>query len=236
MIDLSRRSTEVEYMDGEDVTPDEFAACMKDLALVNTVTLARRPTLAFIDRALRATAPDRVLTVMDVGFGEGDMLRAIGRLARRRGRAIRLVGVDLNPRSEVVAKAVTPPDMPIAYSTGDYADWPPDDAIDLVISSIVTHHMTQDEILRFLQWMEARAQLGWLINDLHRHLFPYYGFALLATVMRWHPFVRHDGPVSIARAFTRHDWDRLLALAGVSGDAVVQWWFPFRYCVERVRW
>lgn len=236
MIDLRTRSAEAEYMDGDDVSPEEFAACLKDLARVNVVTLARRPTLAFIDCALQATASDRAVTVMDVGFGEGDMLRAVARLARRRGRPVRLVGVDLNPRSEAVARAVTPADMPIAYWTGDYGDWAPGDPVDIVISSIVAHHMTQDEIVRFLQWMEARAQLGWLVNDLHRHWFPYYGFALLATVMRWHPFVRHDGPVSIARAFTRRDWAALLALAGAPTDTVVQWWFPFRYCVARARW
>lgn len=236
MIDLYQRSPEQELMDGDDVSPQEYAACMRDLARVNVVTLAPRPTLAFIDRAFRATPQDRVLTVMDVGFGEGDMLRAIHRLAVRRGRQVRLVGVDLNARSVIAASAVTPAEMRIEYWTGDYEVWAPDQPIDIVISSLVTHHMTQGEILRFLQWMEARARLGWLINDLHRHWFPYYGFTLLATVMRWHPFVRHDGPVSIARAFTRKDWGLLLRLAGLSGITAVRWWFPFRYCVERVKW
>lgn len=236
MTDLRQRSHEPELMDGDEVTPAEYAACMRDLARVNTVTLARRPTLAFIDRLLRATSGDRALTIMDVGFGGGDMLRTIHRLVRRRGREARLIGVDLNPRSEAVAAAFTPAAMRIAYHTGDYATWPDSDPIDVVISSLVTHHMTEGEIIRFLQWMEARARLGWVVNDLHRHWFAFHGFRLLATVMRWHPFVRHDGPVSIARAFRKDDWRRLLGLAGTPDAATVQWWFPFRYCVVRPKW
>lgn len=223
-------------MDGNDVTPAEFAACMRDLAQVNLLTLARRPTLGFIDRALQASAGDRVLSIMDVGFGAGDMLRAIQRLARRRSREVRLIGIDLNPRSKPAAVALTPVDMCIAYHTGDYADWPAGDPIDIVVSSLVTHHMRQDEIICFLEWMESRATLGWLVNDLHRHWFAFHGFRFLATAMRWHPFVRHDGPVSIARAFTRADWHDLLRLARASQAVTVRWRFPFRYCVERQKW
>ena len=236
MTDLRQRSRDPELMDGDEVTPAEYAACMQDLARVNSITLARRPTLAFIDRVLRATPGDRVLTIMDVGFGEGDMLRTIHRLARRRGRDVRLIGVDQNPRSKAVAVAFTPVAMQIVFHTGDYAIWPDSDPIDIVISSLVTHHMTESEIIRFLQWMEERTRLGWVINDLHRHWFAFHGFRLLATIMRWHPFVRHDGPVSIARAFIKDDWHRLLVLAGTSQPATVQWWFPFRYCVARSKW
>jgi hypothetical protein len=52
--------------------------------------------------------------------------------------------------------------------------------------------------------------------------------------MRWHPFVRHDGPVSISRAFRPDDWRRLLAAAAVR-DARIERWFPFRLCVSKVR-
>jgi SAM-dependent methyltransferase len=229
MPDFTHRATEDEWMDGADVRPEEFAACMRDLAKVNTVTLARRPTLAFVDAAL-AAAPGRELTVLDVGFGAGDMLRA---LARRFGTRVRLIGIDLNPRSEPVARAATPPDLAIEYRTGDaYALEEP---LDLVVSSLVTHHMSDAELPRFLHWMEARARLGWLVNDLHRHPVPYYGFGALAAAMRWHPFVRHDGPLSIARAFTRAEWEERLRGAEIAG-ARVGWWFPFRYCVERRRW
>lgn len=226
-------------MDGADVPQDVFAACMDDLARVNTLTLARRPTLAFIDAELRALPPDGTLTVLDVGFGSGDMLRAIRHRAEQQGRQnpqIRLIGIDLNPRSAPVARQLTSPDMQIEFHTGDVFAWPEDQPVDLVISSLVTHHMQDDEIIRFLGWMEHNAQAGWLVNDLHRHRLPYHGFRWLARLMRWHGFVQHDGPLSIARAFRRDDWRALLQNAQLESVAAIRWWFPFRYCVERRKW
>ena len=236
MPDFTRRADEPELMDGDTVSQAQFAACMRDLATVNSVTLARRPTLAFVAAALRAAPQGRVPTVLDIGFGEGDMLRAIARLCERRGIKVRLVGIDLNPRSEPAARAATPAAMGIDFRTGDAFAWPAGEPLDLVISSLVTHHMADEEILRFLRWMEAHARLGWLINDLHRHWLPYYGFTAIAAAMRWHAFVRHDGPLSIARAFVRADWETRLGAAGVAGQARIAWWFPFRYCVERPKW
>lgn len=233
MVDLALRSTEPEWMDGADVSQAVYTACLTDLAVVNGLTLARPPTLAFLDAAFRRAPADRPLHVLDVGFGAGDMLRAIHRRARQRGRAVRLTGVDLNPRSLAVAKAGTPEEMAIDWRIGDLYAWPEDDPVDLVISSLVAHHMTDGEILRFLAWMEGHARTGWFINDLHRHAVAYHGFRLLSWAMRWHPFVRHDGPLSIARAFRRVDWEALLAEADLGGAARIAWRFPFRYCVTR---
>lgn len=223
-------------MDGEDVSAAEFAACIEDLARVNTVTLARPPTLAFIDRAVRGTAKETMVTIVDVGFGAGDMLRAVARRLPGSGRTARLIGYDINPRSAPVAQRLTPAQLGIEFRTGNAFAIGEEETVDLVISSLVTHHMTDAEIVRFLRWMESRSRLGWFVNDLHRHWFPFHGFRLLAAVMRWHPFVRHDGPLSIARSFRREDWQALLEQAGLADKARIRWRFPFRYCVERTKW
>src|SRR3546814_8545014 len=74
------------------------------------MTMAARPTLGFLGRATLGMTRVRVL---DVGFGDGDMLRRIARWAARRGIAAELVGVDLNPRSERAARLHTPPGLAI---------------------------------------------------------------------------------------------------------------------------
>ncbi|WP_337303143.1 methyltransferase domain-containing protein [Sphingomonas sp. MMO-176] len=227
---LSRRAEAEELMDADDLPVDTYAAVVADLARVNTVTLARRPTLAFLARSARGR--DR-LRVLDVGFGDGDMLRAIAVWARRRRLAVDLVGVDLNPRSEAAARRHTPADAPIRYVTGDYADlagqrW------DVVVSSLVAHHMTREQLIAFLRFMEAESRIGWFVNDLHRHGVAHAGFPLLARLARWHPIVRHDGRLSIARSYRPAEWPPLLAAAGVA-DARVFRAFPFRLCVERRR-
>lgn len=230
--DFSRRSTEAEWMDDETVDYDTFRGCLHDLAQVNVVTLAHGPTLAFLER-LRGDgglALGRPVEIVDVGSGHGDLLRAIARWAARKGVEVRLTGVDLNPWSARAAAEATT--APIRWLTSDLFDY--DEPCDIVVSSLFTHHLTDPQIVRFLAWMERTAKVGWFINDLHRHPFPFYGFGLLARVMRWHPFVIHDGPVSIARAFSAADWRGLLAQAGVTG-AQVRWRFPFRLCVGKAR-
>lgn len=220
-----------EQMDAADLDPAVYADVLTDLASVNRWTLSARPTIDFVARAVG----DRTsFSLLDVGYGDGDMLRAIARWAGRRGIAARLTGVDLNPRSEAVARAATPADMRIDYRTGDYLDHVAE-GHDLIISSLVAHHMRHDQLLTFLRAMEAVARRGWHINDLHRHRLAYAGYPLLARLMRWHRIVREDGQLSIARAFRPAEWRPLLAAAGIGAEARVMRRFPFRICVERLR-
>jgi 2-polyprenyl-3-methyl-5-hydroxy-6-metoxy-1,4-benzoquinol methylase len=227
---LAQRWRQDEQMDAADLPAEEYAAVLADLARVNVLTMSARPTLAFL---ARATAGRTRFRLLDVGFGQGDMLRAIARWAARRGIVADLVGIDLNPNSAPAARAATPPGMAVDYRTGDYRDLA-GEGWDCVISSFVTHHMDEAQIDAFLRFMEAESALGWMVNDLHRHRFAWYGFPLLAGLMRWHPIVRADGRLSIARSFKRAEWEAMLAAAGVRGATVLRR-FPFRLCVERLR-
>lgn len=229
---LRTRSLQPEILDTEAVTDAQYAAVLADLAVVNTVTRARPPTLAFLARAARR-APGRTLRVLDVGFGEGDMLRRIHRWGARRGLPLELAGIDLNPGCAAAARAATPPEMGIDYRTGDVFEVMPG-GYDLIISSLFTHHLDDDQCIVFLRWMEASASLGWFVNDLHRHALAYYGFRTLAAVAGWNPIVQTDGAISVTRAFRRRDWERLLQAAGVTG-AVIAWKLPFRYCLSRLK-
>lgn len=218
-------------MDAAGLPPATYAAVLADLAQVNAVTLAARPTLGFLGRAITGGT----LRLLDVGFGHGDMLRRIAKWAARRGIAAELVGIDLNPRSAEIAREATDPALPIAYRTGDYATlsrerW------DVVTSSLVAHHMSTGQLVRFLRFMEEESARGWFVNDLHRHRLAHAGFPLLARAMRWHPIVREDGTLSIARAYRPAEWPLLLEAAGIpEGAARVRRIFPFRLCVERLR-
>lgn len=230
MTDLAQRTIAEEQMDAPDLDPEVYDAVLAGLAQVNTVTMTRRPTLAFLARALGHRTS---FSLLDVGFGQGDMLRAIRRWADRRGIEARLTGVDLNPRSRHAAEQATPAAMDIAYRTGDYADL---GAFDLIVSSLVAHHMTHRELVAFLAHMEAHARIGWLVNDLHRHRLAHLGFPLLARLMGWPRIVREDGTLSIARAYRPAEWPPILAEAGIpAGAARIFRAFPFRLCVERRR-
>lgn len=224
---LAARAIAEELMDADDLDAGTYAAVVHDLAKVNTLTLARRPTINFLQ-----SIKTRRLKILDVGFGDGDMLRTIARWATKNAVDATLVGIDLNPRSALAANDATPSGVNIDYRTGDYADlagehW------DVVISSLVAHHMTHGQLIAFIRFMEAESKAGWLINDLHRHGFAYLGFPLLATIMRWHPIVRHDGQLSIARSYRPQEWPAILEEAGVKGATVARK-FPFRLCVSKI--
>jgi len=229
MTSLAVRAIAEELMDADDLDSETYTAVVGDLATVNAVTMAARPTLDFL---ARGTVGMRGFRLLDVGYGDGDMLRRIARWAKRRGVEAELVGVDLNPRSEIAAKAHTPAGMTIDWRSGDYADlagqgW------DFIISSLVAHHMTHDQLVAFLRFMDGQAARGWLVNDLHRHRFAHWGFPILARLFGWHRIVRHDGTLSIARSYRPAEWPPILAEAGVT--ARVYRAFPYRLCVEHLR-
>lgn len=238
MLDFSKRSNDTEWMDSPEVDAEEFRACLADLARVNRLTLGYRPTLDFLDRLLASGHPGRPIAIVDVGSGYGDMLREIDAWALRRGVEVSLTGIDVNPWARVAASAATRSRRQIQWVTADVFAYNPPGGIDVVVSSLFTHHLPDSSIVRFLAWMEANARLGWFINDLHRHPLPYHLFRGFAKLAGLHHFVQHDGPVSIARAFVPADWRRLLLAGGIDQDPVedpveIEWKLPFRLTVGR---
>ena len=230
MIDLRSRAAGPEILDGEDVGAQTFTRVMDDLASVSRLMLAYGPTIGFLHRATRALPRGSSVRILDVGCGEGDLLRRIRRWACGRGLQAQLTGIDLNPRSAVAARARTPAVAAIDYVTGDIFDRA-DDA-DLVVSSLFAHHLTDAQVIRFLGWMQRHARRGWFINDLHRHPVAYPGFGIAARAAGWHPIVRRDGQTSVARGFRPQEWRELLARAEVA--ARVRWTPMFRLCVEKI--
>jgi ubiquinone/menaquinone biosynthesis C-methylase UbiE len=226
---LDERRDTSELMDDPALPPATYQAVLGDLASVNSITLAHRPTLNFLYQAL---GKRKEFTLLDVGFGQGDMLRAIAYWAKKRGIKAQLIGVDLNPGSAPAARAVTDVSAGIEFVTGDYRDT--NFGFDFIVSSLVAHHMEREELVAFLRFMDSQAGAGWFVNDLHRHALSYYGYPILAQLMGWHPIVRMDGQTSIARSFRPHEWSEMLAEAGVTG-ACVERFFPFRLCVRQIR-
>ena len=235
-VDLSRRAAPSElpeWMD-EPCAYEDFRQCLIDLGQVNRLTFSYRPTLDFLDRLVATRKTPEPLRVADVGSGGGDMLRRVEVWARRRGVAVTLTGIDLNPYAARAAREFMRPDSQIAWITGDayiYAE-----PVDVVLSSLFTHHLEEDEIVRFLAWSDATARYGWFVNDLCREATPYRLFGVLAKAMRWHRFVQHDGPISFRRSFQEEDWQRMVAMAGIApGAAKLSRWTPGRLCVERIK-
>lgn len=232
-LSFHRRAQLTELMD-EPCPYEEFRDCLRDLEQVNRTVLAYRPTLHWLRQfATSATEP---LHILDVGSGGGDMLRRIERWARHSHTPVRLTGLDLNSHAARSAREFAPPSSQIEFLTSDVFSFAPPASVDIVLSSLFTHHLSDGQIVRFLQWMERTAQRGWFINDLERSSRSYRLFKLLARMRGWHPFVVHDGPVSIQRSFSREDWRSFVRQAGLAllPIEIVPAW-PGRLCVARVK-
>jgi SAM-dependent methyltransferase len=230
--DFSRRADLDELMDGE-CTREEMRACLRDIARVNRWLLAYRPLLQWLGSLdlARIGAPVRIL---DVGCGYGDGLRRVERWARRREIPVELTGIDLNPDAAVIASEASGASSRIHWVSSNVFAYAPVQRPHLVVSSLFTHHLSDDGVVRFLRWMEEQALVGWFIHDLVRHPIPYQLFRLLAWGTRLHPFVRYDGPVSILRSFVPEDWLRMSAEAGLQQKQVtIRAYTPGKLCVMR---
>jgi SAM-dependent methyltransferase len=233
--DLSHRSDQGEWLDDAELQPEELARVLRDLARFNGAMFGHRPIIAFLLRAAAHAGQGQTLTVLDVGCGYGDLLRAVRRAFDRRGLPIRLIGLDLSRETIRIAQAATDAADKIAYQAGDVFAFRPLEPVDVVVSSLLTHHMSDEMITAFLRFMEQTARRGWLIYDLQRHIVPYAFIGLMGKLTRLHPMVIHDGRISVARSLTRAEWDERLDAAGIAREAVKLRWFLFRFVIERLK-
>ena len=235
-VDFRSRAQLTELMD-EPCSREELRGALHDIARLNRWFLAYRPVLDWLGSILDGSHPLAVaepIRIVDVGCGYGDGLRRIERWARARGIAVELTGLDVSPDAVVIAREASPPECGIRWVAADIFAYRPEKPVDLVISSQFTHHLGENDIVRFLEWMERNAELGWFINDLSRAAVPYRFLQIFARVARLHHIVRNDGPVSIARAFVPEDWQRMSAAAGLNASEVtVRGFKPARLCVSR---
>jgi SAM-dependent methyltransferase len=232
--DFRRRANLTEIMD-EPCSRDDLRACLRDIARTNRWTFAYRPLLHWLD-AVAASLPslDEPLRILDVGCGYGDGLRRMERWASARGIAVHLTGLDLNPDAIAIAAEATAASSRIEWVAADVLGYAPVHAPHLVVSSLFTHHLGEEQIIQFLKWMEIHARWGWFINDLSRAAVPYFVFRTVSRLVGLHPFVQYDGPVSIARSFVAADWEKMCAAAGLGHASVdIQAFKPARLCVSR---
>jgi SAM-dependent methyltransferase len=233
-IDFSKRAPLTERMD-EPCSREEMRDCLRDIDKLNRWMLGYLPTMNWLN-AVRANLPllRLPLSILDVGCGDGEGLRRIEQWAKKHGIAVDLVGIELNMDAAALATEARPKWSRIRYYHGNVFGYRPEKPIHLVISSLLTHHLNDADVVRFLQWMEKHAEIGWFINDLSRSEFA-YRFIRVFTKMAWlHPFVQQDAPISIARSFVLDDWQRLCRAAGLKDTEVEIFNVrPARLCLAR---
>jgi SAM-dependent methyltransferase len=212
-----------ELLDGPLDDPAVLRGNLHDLARINRWFGGTSASAHALDRLLgQRTVPH---TLLDVGTGAADIPVALIADQARRGRPLRVTAVDSRP--EVIDAAVLlDPHLPTTQGlTLDVVDGRglpfPGGSFDVVHCSLLVHHLEPRDAIAFLRDAGRVARLGVVVNDLVRARRTWVGSRILLPLMTRNRYTRHDGPMSVQRAYTRVELRALLAGANLRPVAEV---------------
>ena len=85
----------------------------------------------------------------------------------------------------------------------------PDASADIVTGSQFIHHFQGERLVEMVMHMLRASIYGVVINDIHRHPVPYTAVWLTTRIISRNRYIRHDGPLSVAKGFKGKDWREL---------------------------
>ncbi len=209
----------------------ERARNLAEIARLNGVFGGRLVTLRQVRRLAARLPAGRPVTVLDLGTGSADVPRALVRWARHARRPIRVFALDRDPATLAVARDAVEGYPEIVLLQGDAEALPfGAGAVDVAISGLTLHHLEPSAAIAYLRAMDRVARAGIVVNDLARSR---YGWALVWLVSRLLAcgrMSRHDGPLSVRRAYTAEEARALCARAGMHGAEVTRYGPLLRFC------
>lgn len=162
-------------------------------------------------------------SLLDIGFGGGDITRSIERWARKDGHSIKITAVDPDERAFTYCQENYPnseTEWLQCTSTDLLADGL---TYDIVISNHVLHHLPDKEILKLLQETEQLCRRKAIFNDIERSTIGYYLFSVFSRLFFRNSFITKDGLTSIRRSFKKQELKELIPQTWKVKRA-----FPFR--------
>jgi ubiquinone/menaquinone biosynthesis C-methylase UbiE len=222
---MKREEHARERLDGPLPAAD-LAASLADIERLNERFGGHRLSLDEVARRLATVPRDRHAVVLDVGGGRGDLARHLVTWARRARRPLRVIVLERDAATATLARAHCAAMPEIVVIQGDATALPlAEGSVDVALTVLTLHHLDRDAAATALAEMRAVARAGVVVNDLLRTRLA-WGLVWLATrVYARHPVSRHDGPLSVRRAY---DVEELRVLAEKAGLG------PFT--VQRVPW
>jgi SAM-dependent methyltransferase len=202
------RSTQAEYFDAPERPASERLAAFRELDRVNQLFRFEHPFVSRLPSWL-GEARCASLEILDVGAGTGLLGRVLSKWAARHGWDWRFTNLDLNPLP-------LPPAEAARIVAGSALQLPfADGRFDLVLASQMTHHLTDEEVVR--HWREAWrvTRDAMFICDLHRNVGFYALLGPALRLMGTGAQLRQDGLISVKRGFRRREWLDLAARANI---------------------
>ena len=237
---MQRVAGATELLDGPLDDPEVLAGNLRDMRRFNRwlsgVALSRVAIDALVGRQAD-TGTD--ITLLDVGTGGADIPVALLADWRRRDRRLDVTAVDSRPEVLLAARMARPSIdhvRRLTMTTADGRSLPyPDDSFDVVHSSLVLHHLDPPDAVALLREMRRVARRGVVVNDLQRGRLFWWAARLLTWLTTRNRFTRHDGPLSVLRAYTVGEAVALTAVAGLRPIRITRDRFGHRWAVAAVR-
>lgn len=227
LIDTTCRSSAAEKLDDFSLSGIELNQALDKIASINRLLGGNQVTLSGVITLMRLMTVERTVKIVDIGCGNGDMLRALAAYARNKGIRFELTGIDANAAAIAHATALSQDFPEIKYICCDFLNSEGSEKYDIVLCTLTLHHFSNDQIEGLLKVFRQKAILGIVINDLHRHRLAYYLFKIICVVFNLSELSRHDGLVSILRGFKRKDLTEFSH--HIKSTVTIRWKWAFRY-------
>ena len=228
-IDTRYRSNATEIMDDFSLQGEELRDALDKIAKINQFLGGNKLTLDGLKQLIKNSTKNKELTIVDIGCGNGDMLRTLADFADENGYNFNLIGIDANPFTVNYAQKLSVGYSNISYLCEDIFD----ESFrkleyDAVLCTLTLHHFKDDEILYLLDILNRQAKIGIIVNDLHRSPASYKLFKLLCAVFKLNKMSEQDGLVSILRGFKKEDLVLFSKKLNFK-NYTIQWKWAFRY-------
>lgn len=219
---------DAELLDGRIDDLDELRANLRDMALANRLLGINRAVLRRLERWLERPDRSAPVTILDVATGAGGLPRAIERWARRRGQAVKLLASDVDRGVVAIAREMLRlPGIDLIQHNALQMPFG-NRSVDIVTCTFALHHFAWEAAIALLREMERVARRGVVVSDLRRSYAGYWGARLLALGPA-NRLSRHDGPLSVLRAYTPAEARVLVDTAGIRAEVCAE--RPFRLAV-----
>lgn len=217
-------------MDDLECSGEELVQTLKELKTINRWLGGNHVTTSGIAKFFNSCPKDEYL-IADIGCGGGDMIRVMNDWAVNQPPRVNFIGIDANPNIINEAKSRLSDLKNVTLSVQNvFSEEFLGKKVDITTCTLFTHHFTDSELVDLLNALKVKSEIGLVVNDLHRHPFAYYSIKYLTAVFSKSPMVQNDASVSVLRAFSKNDWERILSKAGIN-DFELTWHWAFRWQV-----
>jgi 2-polyprenyl-3-methyl-5-hydroxy-6-metoxy-1,4-benzoquinol methylase len=223
---FKNRSYQKELLDETDIETSLLFQNLKELAFINSYLGGHSISIKAIQYLV--TNQSKTDTIIDIGCGGGDSIKAIANWAKNNNEQIQLTGIDLKQDCIDYATTNCIQFPEIKFTCDDFRNaFNQPHKIDVVHAALFCHHFTENELVGFIQLCNTHKAI-FIINDLERNPIAYYAIKILTHLFSKSPLVKNDAPLSVLKGFKKTEWKAILERANSKNYVLKNRW-AFRH-------